>query len=390
MIHSRVVLVLVICLWGTTSTRGFVSSSTMCTRLLTVSPRETFVTSMTVDGLESTSFLILDNTLRPTISASFGSLSVWIGPFATSHIGMSAIRSTLIASFGQVAHRINLVGHRSWRLPEIWPGDDVGGREIWPDAATAGRQLYRAAYTVVSFTTLGNAWVDYLALRRADNIEEVMTTIPSPTIVESILSPYACWWVVASVAFGLSIASLFNPSPLSLVPGFTSTTTRDATSSRTALSLTRQDSLKLIPRGLTRITRHPLILPVVPWGVATAVLLGQHPADWILWGGLGLYALVGCAAQDLRISRQEGSVGTVFGLDGSNDSLPSSNSEAGATQSALQDFYASSSYVPFAAIADGRQSWDATIREFPILAFLFGCLVGLVFEAEFVHWLVSL
>ena len=68
-------------------------------------------------------------------------------------------------------------------------------------------------------------------------------------------------------------------SPLSLVPGFEA----DAA----ALGgVKRDDSLKLRPYGLTRITRHPLILPVVPWGVANALLAGAHPPDLVVFLGL--------------------------------------------------------------------------------------------------------
>lgn len=73
----------------------------------------------------------------------------------------------------------------------------------------------------------------------------------------------------------------------------------------------RDDGRKLSPCGLTRLTRHPLILPVVPWGCANALLAGGHAPDLALFGGLALYAVAGCYAQDLRAqaSAQVGALG---------------------------------------------------------------------------------
>jgi len=68
---------------------------------------------------------------------------------------------------------------------------------------------------------------------------------------------------------------------------------------------------------------------------ANALLTGGRAADVILFLGLGLYALAGCYAQDLRASAAA-EVGTVF------------------AKGDLTSFYADTSFVPFAAILDGR------------------------------------
>jgi uncharacterized membrane protein len=164
------------------------------------------------------------------------------------------------------------------------------------------------------------------------------------------------------MAQGISIASLFNASPLSLVPGFEQ--------EDDGLLLKRNDSLKFRPYGLTRITRHPLILPVVPWGIANSFLAGGRLSDFLLFGGLSLYAVAGCAAQDLRVVREEGSVGTVFRPD-----------------SELQDFFAATSFVPFQAVVDGRQSMRDAVKEVPWIAFLGGSLVGALIEDTLLKWL---
>ena len=68
-------------------------------------------------------------------------LALWVLAFASSHIGMSATRSTIIASLGEVASALQLVGRDEWKLPGWWPGDSSGGDRLFPDADTAGRQV---------------------------------------------------------------------------------------------------------------------------------------------------------------------------------------------------------------------------------------------------------
>jgi uncharacterized membrane protein len=280
-------------------------------------------------------------------------LAFWMVTFASSHIGMSAVRDRLIGACGGAMDKAGLI-NSGFQLPSWWPGDEAG-RQIFPTRESAGRQVYRAGYTAVSFTTLGfSAFYYYSSL--------ALTTHPS----FSSLSPfeYDFYFCVAAASSGAAIASLFNASPLSLVPGFTTTTSKTA-NQEASLPLQRNDLLKMTPKGLTRITRHPLIFPVGPWGIANCQLQGSHTADILLFGGLALYSVLGCAAQDLRIIRQEGSVGTSF----SDTSLDS-----------LQDFYQSTSFVPFGAVWDGRQSMSDILEEVPWLGFAGGCVVGVYLE----------
>ena len=183
-------------------------------------------------------------------------LTLLVGGFSVTHIGLSAVREPLIAACGSTAARLNLVGS-GVELPKIWLADTTG-YEIWPDEAIAGRQIYRAGYTAVASALLFPALAAYPEARASESL-----------LVGAQLGP-ATWtalFAVAAGAQGISIASLFNPSPLSLVPGF-------AASNEAPLGIQRDDRLKLEPLGLTRITRHPLILPVVPWGVANCLLGG--------------------------------------------------------------------------------------------------------------------
>jgi hypothetical protein len=284
-------------------------------------------------------------------------LAFWIIAFASSHIGMSATRNRLIILAGEFADRFRLVGTAGWKLPSFWPGDKVAGQQIWPDTETTGRQIYRIGYTSLSFITLGNALAFYLQ---------------SSSATTESLGP-SLWFAVAVAANTASLSSLANASPLGLMPGFQASST---VSSVSELRLERNDTLKFKVQGLTRITRHPLILPVVPWGVANAFLLGGRPCDWLLFGGLSLYAVAGCTAQDLRISRQEGSVGTVFQANTVD-------------QEPLQSFFEATSFVPFLAIFDGRQNLADTVRETPWLAVAISSVLGFVIEENMVAFLQS-
>eukprot|EP00548_Thalassiothrix_antarctica_P015931 CAMPEP_0194179328 /NCGR_PEP_ID=MMETSP0154-20130528/12805_1 /TAXON_ID=1049557 /ORGANISM="Thalassiothrix antarctica, Strain L6-D1" /LENGTH=380 /DNA_ID=CAMNT_0038894647 /DNA_START=105 /DNA_END=1243 /DNA_ORIENTATION=+ len=268
----------------------------------------------------------------PSLSGEEESLLFWITAFASSHIGMSAIRQNLITDvFGRFLANdlLGIVGTGKLRLPNFWPGDSSGTNELFPDIETTGRQFYRIFYTMVSFLTLGMAFSIYLALRnsseeitlqRSIDVLNAFGNSSSGGEVKIILS-----YAVATLAGAFSLASLVNASPLGLMPSFRQKNDDDGasvptgggtmvptTAGDTLLGITRDDALKFDPKGLTRITRHPLILPVVPWGVATSVLVGGQPSDAILFGGLSLYAIAGCYCQDLRVLREEGSVGTVF------------------------------------------------------------------------------
>ena len=296
------------------------------------------VESWSLPVISTTEMLALsNNNVDWTIGA-------WAFAFASSHIGMSATRNTLIQSIGDIADR-SIVG-RGWTLPDIWPGDE-SGQEIFPTAEIAGRQLYRVLYTAVSFTTLGSAFAAYLT-----SLHEVHPVLHDSEVLH---------WI-AALSWGCSIASLFNPSPLSLVPVF----------NQEESAVVRNDSQKLQASGMTRITRHPLILPVAPWAIATAFSIGGMERDLSLFGILALYSVAGCIAQDLRILRQEGSVGTVFIPDES-----------------LQDFFQQTSFIPFRAVLDGRQSLVVILQEVPWLALLVGSLVGYKGQEVLLEWLVN-
>jgi uncharacterized membrane protein len=301
-------------------------------------------------------------------------LVFWTASFASTHIGLSAIRQNIIKAFGETAESLSLVGNADWKLPPFWLNsfaDDASEEGIFfPNSDTAGRQLYRIFYTFVSFLTLGNAFATYRSMSDDTTTASTAGVLAPPTLWTwyegGVSSPAFITAVLASAA---AVASLFNASPLGLMPGFEIVDDE----SSAAVTLRRKDSLKFQVTGLTRISRHPLILPVVPWGFSTAVLLGGKASDWIFFGGLAVYAVAGCAAQDMRVSKQEGSVGTVFDQD----------------MTELQTFFESTSLVPFSAVAQGKQSLKDIVKEVPWLQLiLIGIPVGYIFETTILRFLL--
>lgn len=280
-----------------------------------------------------------------------------VGTFSATHIGLSAVRESLIERAGRACGSLGIVG-RDVKLPSFWLAD-TSGYDVWPDEATAGRQVYRAGYTLVSSALLFPALAAYPELRAA-----TIEASASPPLLQLSADVWWAFFACASAAQAISIASLVNPSPLSLVPAFEAD--GDA-----LLRVKRNDRLKLNPFGLTRITRHPLILPVVPWGVSNALLAGGRTPDLILFGGLAVYAIAGCWAQDLRVANEEGSVGTTL------------------EQGALSNFFRATSFAPFGAVLAGRQSLEDVRREVPWSALAAGLVVGAAIEWATLEWWVG-
>jgi len=278
-----------------------------------------------------------------------------VAAFSVSHIGLSAVREPLIEKLGSAAGSLGVVG-RAVKLPDIWLAD-TSGLDVWPDEPTAGRQIYRAGYTLVSSVLLFPALGAYPELRAAAEAS-------APSLLQLSPTEWRACFACASAAQGISIASLVNPSPLSLVPGFEA-------DDGSLLGVKRDDRLKLTPTGLTRITRHPLILPVIPWGVSNALLAGAHAPDLVLFLGLATYAVAGCKAQDLRVEASN-QVGTYFEDGG-----------------ALKEFFRDTSFVPFGAIVGGRQKIDDVVREVPWAALGAGVLLGALIEWATLEWWIG-
>lgn len=93
-------------------------------------------------------------------------------------------------------------------------------------------------------------------------------------------------------------------------------------------------------RGITRITRHPFLWGVALWAFAHLVVNGDL-ASLILFGSLLLNALPGTAVLDAKLRRRYGE--------------------------AWQAFAGSTSNIPFAAIAAGRNQFGPALREIGVV-----------------------
>ncbi|HXC51576.1 MAG TPA: NnrU family protein [Candidatus Limnocylindrales bacterium] len=161
--------------------------------------------------------------------------------------------------------------------------------------AALGEGAYLGIYTVVSFATFVPLVMAYL---RGIHGGAMLWNLRSVPVVHAVALG------VAWLSFTLALAALVQPSPASIGPR---TTTR--------------------ARGLTRITRHPLFMNIGIWGLAHCVVNG-FVNDVLFFGGIFLVGLFGCMHQDARKRVTEKGV--------------------------LDEFYAETSLVPFAAIATGR------------------------------------
>ena len=110
-------------------------------------------------------------------------------------------------------------------------------------------------------------------------------------------------------------------------------------------------------------------------------MAGGRFCDYILFSGLAIYAIFGCYAQDLRVVREEGSVGTVFGTE------KGEGNENNAERTRLRQFFEETSFIPFKAVLDGRQSLNDICREVPWLQFFVGTVFGVFIEEKLLQLL---
>ena len=101
-------------------------------------------------------------------------LGALVASFSVTHIGLSAVRESLIDRAGGVAGTLGLVG-TGLRLPTFWLAD-TSGLDVWPDEPTAGRQIYRAGYTAISSALLFPALAAYPELHAAAAAADASST----------------------------------------------------------------------------------------------------------------------------------------------------------------------------------------------------------------------
>jgi uncharacterized membrane protein len=132
--------------------------------------------------------------------------------------------------------------------------------------ARVGENAFRGVYSLVAFIFfIPLVWV-YFANKHA-----------GPELWAVPVGPALRWTIYAgmALAFVLIVGSFVQPSPASMVPG------------------------KATPRGILRITRHPLLMGIALFGLVH-LLPNGHVADVAFFGGFVLFPIVGAWHQDQR------------------------------------------------------------------------------------------
>lgn len=132
--------------------------------------------------------------------------------------------------------------------------------------ARLGENAFRALYSVVAFAFFIPLVVTYF---RHKHDGPWLWTLPHNAAL--------LWTMYVGMAFAfvLIVASFVRPSPAAVIPG-------DPT-----------------PRGVYRITRHPLMMGLALLGLLHLLPNGSS-ADVAFFGGLAAFALIGAAHQDRR------------------------------------------------------------------------------------------
>lgn len=188
--------------------------------------------------------------------------------------------------------------------------------------AQLGDRGFLLAYSLVAFTTFGPlAWVFFS--------RRVSAAVPLPDLA----TVPGVWWLTMAmmfVALNLIVIGFSQPNPVSaLMAG----------------------AAEPAARGALRITRHPAFMGVGLAGLAH-LLVNPAPIDRAFFGGMALYAVLGCAHQDWRRRRSGGA--------------------------AIERFFAETSFLPFVAIVQGRNRFVPSELRPGILAAA-ATLFGLLF-----------
>ena len=200
--------------------------------------------------------------------------------------------------------------------PRLWD-DTTLLRGMRPPGATIpfGPLWFLGVYSVVALATFVPLIRAYWGHRH------------SGPLFWSLLGMPSAWMLCIALgtsAFALMTASFAQPSPTGMDP-------------RAALE----------PRGLVRVTRHPLFAAFALWGIGHVVING-FLSDLIFFGGFVAFAIVGAQHQD---ARKRVDLGEVYAA-----------------------FQARTSFVPFAAILSGRNRFAP--GEMPWPALLVGAAAG--------------
>jgi len=190
-----------------------------------------------------------------------------------------------------------------WLEVLVWWGVFAGSHRVLsslsvrrPLEARLGERGFQGVYSVVAIATFVPFVRSWWGHRYEEPLFWMLRDVPG-------VWPLAMGLSILGLA--VLVGALFQPNPTSLTPRASPE-----------------------PRGLNRITRHGFFTGVVLWGLGH-VLVNGWAADVIFFGGLALFVILGALHQDARKRTTGGE--------------------------RLARFYATTSAVPFAAIAAGRQ-----------------------------------
>ena len=130
-----------------------------------------------------------------------------------------------------------------------------------------GERLYQGLYSLVAFAIFAPLVLVYSGNK---HLEPLIWIIEPNLVIDTIVR------IGNTIAVMLVVAGIFRPSPT----GVTGTPTRS-------------------PRGVQRITRHPLFMGVVLWALMH-LLVNGFASDVAFYGGFVLFGLFGSWHQDHR------------------------------------------------------------------------------------------
>lgn len=190
---------------------------------------------------------------------------------------------------------------------------------------------FRGAYSLVSAATFFPTTFAYIKYARGQGVVPGWTAVTQSNRL--VRAAGVTCKVAAAVCFGQSIVT---PSPIA--EG--SKQQGEGTESLVASSAAAASDPSVDVRGVTRITRHALFTSLALLGVGNIFMRG-FKGDLVYWAGYPLIWLLGCPHQDMR----------------QKSVLP-------------KQFFDETSFLPFKAIIEGRNSLPEALKEFnkPVLA----------------------
>jgi len=187
--------------------------------------------------------------------------------------------------------------------------------------AKLGSSGFAGLYSLVAFATfVPLVWV-YLDSRHTGPELWSLRAAPGAQLAAVVLG---------TGAFAVLVASFVQPSPAGMDP-----------------------RAEVMPHGLTRITRHPMLVAFILWAAGHLIVNG-FATDVAFFGGMALYSIIGAMHQDARKRTTRGEE--------------------------LAAFYRETSLFPFTAIISGRGR--LVTDELPWAGFIVGAIVGYL-----IYWL---